>query len=260
MVLEILGHPPIIFDLGTGLRFFGLTRPVGEPFRGTALLTHLHWDHVQGIPFFAPLLREGSHLDVYGPPQDRGSLEDAIRSFIGPPYFPVGIDDLPGTLRVHEMLEDKLDSGGVSIRSAPVPHTGLTLGFRIEYGGLTVVYVTDHQEPVDAPTFVDPQVLDLCRGADVLIHDAQFTRPEFEAKSTWGHCTYEYAVEVAAQADVGTLVLFHHDPEHGDDDMRRIEAISADLGAARGLGRVVAAAEGMVMDVGAEAEQVVAAG
>lgn len=260
MVLEIEGRRPIIFDLGTGLRFFGLTRPASEPFHGTALLTHLHWDHVQGIPFFTPLLRDGSHLDVYGPPQEGSSLEAAIRSFIGPPYFPVGIDDLPGTLEFHETLDGTFEVDGVTVRAATVPHTGLTLGFRVDHGGRSVVYVTDHQQPVDDPTFVDPRVLELCRGADVLIHDAQFTQSEFDAKSTWGHCTYEYAVEVAAQAGVRTLVLFHHDPEHGDDEMSRIESVSAELGARRGLVRVVAAAEGMRIDVAAEAERIRAAG
>lgn len=259
-MVEIDGHPPIIFDLGTGLRFFGLTRPTDVPFVGTALLTHLHWDHVQGIPFFTPLLREGSHLDVYGPPQDGSSLEGAIRSFIGPPYFPVGIDDLPGTLRFHEILEDVVDLEGIVVRSASVPHTGLTLGFRVEHQGLSVVYVTDHQQPDVDSTDVDPGVLELCRDADVLIHDAQFTRPEFEAKSTWGHCTYEYAVEVAAQAGARTLVLFHHDPEHDDDELGRIEAVSAELGLRRGLRRVVAAAEGMSIDVMAEAERESVAG
>lgn len=259
-MVEVDGRQPIIFDMGTGLRFFGLTRPVDEPFHGTALLTHLHWDHVQGIPFFTPLLREGSHLDVYGPPQEGSSLEGAIRSFIGPPYFPVGIDDLPGSLEFHELLVDTIDIEGITVRSVPVPHTGLTLGFRVEFEGRSVVYVTDHQQPDIDSTYVDPDVLDLCRNADVLIHDAQFTRPEFEAKSTWGHCTYEYAVEVAAQSGARTLVLFHHDPEHADAELRRIEAISADLGARRGLQRVVAAAEGMSIDVSRESEQESVAG
>ena len=249
VVVEVEGRAPMLLDLGTGLRFFGLTWPADRPFRGTALVTHLHWDHVQGIPFFGPLLREGSSLDFYGPPQEDASLETTVRKFISPPYFPVGIDDLPGEITFHEMLSDTVVIDGVSVTSAPVPHCGLTLGYRIEYEGASVVYVSDHQQPGIDSTEVDPAVLELCRGAGVLIHDAQYDRADFMVKSTWGHCTHEYAVEVAAQAGVDTLVLFHHDPSHGDAKIDQTVRESQDLAFRRGVRRVIAASEGMRLEV-----------
>lgn len=198
------------------------------------------------------MLREGASLDLYGPVQEDGSLEEAVRSFINPPYFPVAIDDLPGRITFHEMLHDTVDLDGVRVTSAPIPHCGTTLGFRIEHQGRSVVYVSDHQQPALDSTDVAPEVLDLARGADVLVHDAQFNRVDFTVKSTWGHCTHEYAVEVAAQAGVDTLVLFHHDPGHDDDEVTRTAEVSAQLAAARGVRRVLAAAEGMRISLGTE--------
>lgn len=259
-MVRVGDRAPIILDLGTGLRFFGLTLPDNEPFEGTALLSHLHWDHVQGIPFFTPLLREGSSLDLYGPVQDDGTLEQAIRGFIHPPYFPVGIDDLPGRVTFHEMLRDTVDIDGVTVTSAPVPHCGTTLGFRIEHEGRSIVYMSDHQQPSIDSTFVAADVLDLARGADVLIHDAQFNRNDFEAKATWGHCTHEYAVEVAAQAGVDTLVLFHHDPSHDDDEISHTVDVASGLAARRGVRRVLAAAEGMRISLDTDSTDSHAAG
>lgn len=246
---------PIVVDLGTGLRFFGLTWPESVPFRASALLSHLHWDHVQGIPFFTPLLRPGSRLDLYGPAQDGHSLEDAVRKFISPPYFPVGIDELPGEIHFHELLDGEVVIEGTTVTSAQVPHCGRTLGFRLERDGTTMAYVSDHQQPLHDSTFVDPAVLELCRGVDVLVHDAQFARDDFELKSTWGHCTYEYAVEVAAQSGASTLVLFHHDPSHSDSQIDSIAAHARELGIERGV-RVVAAREGLRMDTRAAGPKV----
>jgi ribonuclease BN (tRNA processing enzyme) len=125
-----------------------------------------------------------------------------------------------------------------------VPHCGPSIGYRIEVGGTVIVYVSDHQEPVGRPDVVDPAVLELCRAADVLIHDGQYTRDEFELRPDWGHCTLSYAVEVAAQAGVDQLVLFHHDPGHDDDRLDELTEATAKEGAGR-VGSVIAAYEGL---------------
>lgn len=244
-------HRPIVFDLGTGLRFFGLTQPLDGTFSGVALVSHLHWDHVQGLPFFTPVLRAGAVLDLHVPAQAGGrSVEEVVGTFLSPPYFPIGIDDLPGTITFTEvhpgtfMLDDDTE-----VRAAWVPHIGPTIGYRVTRGGVSVAYISDHQQPGCYSTFVDPAVIELCRGVDLLIHDAQYTDEEFAARPHWGHCTIDYAIEVAAQSEVRRLALFHHDPLHHDDlidaELRRVTPLAAE----RGISEVVAASEGLSLSL-----------
>lgn len=258
--LTVPGHDPLLFDLGTGLRYFGNSVPSGRPFRGTCLLSHYHWDHVQGLPFFTPLLRPGSHLDVYGPVSGDVSAADAMNDAIRPPRFPVTLDQLPGTVAFHDV--DRLAPGddGFVIESAEagvppievlareVPHTDRTAGYRVTWNGRTVTYLSDHQQPVDGSFTVSDGALQLCEGADVLIHDAQFTTAEFSRRADWGHSTVEYAVWVAATTSVKTLVLFHHDPMHHDDLIDVLAANAAACAGPAGV-EVVAAHEGLVLFV-----------
>jgi phosphoribosyl 1,2-cyclic phosphodiesterase len=251
VVIEGAAHDPIVLDLGTGLRFFGLNRPFDEPFRGTALVTHLHWDHVQGLPFFSPLLVPGAHLDLYAPAQDGSRLEDAVRSFLSPPYFPVCIDDLPGEIVFHDTEPGTFDVRGATITAAWVPHVGPTLGYRVEVGDASIAYLSDHQQPGLGSTEVAPDVLKLCEDVDVVIHDAQFDDLEFSMRSDWGHCTVDYAVEVAAQAGARTLVLFHHDPAHTDVRVDELLEHARDVAAERGVAEVIAASEGLTLSLDA---------
>lgn len=221
VVLRVVDEDPILFDLGTGLRVFGTTQPTDGTFRGTALVTHIHWDHVQGLPFFPPVDRVGARLDIYGPAHEQGSLEEVFSGFMRPPYFPVQFSDLRGQFIFHTNDEADLAIGNAKVRVRPVPHTGPTVGYRVEWDGATVTYISDHQAPLDLATVADG-VLELAEGADVLIHDAQYTPEEFAEKAHWGHCTVGYAIAVARQAGVKTVVLFHHDPGHNDDDLDAI--------------------------------------
>lgn len=241
-----------MLDLGTGLRFFGMTVPSDQPFRGTALVSHLHWDHVQGIPFFRPILCEGARLDVFGPRQGDISLEQAVKVFVEPPYFPVGLEELPGEFRFTEVEHDVIEIDGAIVTVAPVPHRGPTVGYRVESQGVVIVYVSDHQQPAPDSTEVSAEVLALCADADLLIHDAQFDAEEFLERSDWGHCTVDYAVEVARQAGVKRLALFHHDPGHGDDRVDELLLHAQQLDAASGLVEIVAAAEGLTLSFGAD--------
>lgn len=244
VTIEAPGIDPIVFDLGTGLRFFGETREATEPFRGLALVTHLHWDHVQGLPFFTPLHREGSSLEVRGR-SGCGSLEESFRTFMKPPFFPVGPDDLMGDITFHDMADEEVSWGRAKIIARDVPHTGPTNGYRVEIDGLVIAYVSDHQQPDDATSVAD-SVIELCRGADLLIHDAQFERHEFAQKADWGHCTVEYAVNVAEQAGARRLALFHHDPSHTDDIVDRLVWDARQAVAAEDL-EVFAAGEGVTV-------------
>ena len=249
VVLEAPDEDPLILDLGTGLRFFGITRKSGDPFRGTALVSHLHWDHVQGLPFFAPVLAVGAALDIFAPSENDRSARAAFDTFMAPPFFPVGIDALPGKIRVMDMPGHRFAVGGWEVEARMVPHVGKTFGFRISKGGRSVAYIPDHQQPGSRATHVDPEVLALCAGVDLLIHDAQFDDDEFELKSDWGHCTVAYAVRVAAEAGAKSLALFHHDPSHTDARIDDLHAGARALGTRIGMFDIIAAAEGMAISL-----------
>jgi phosphoribosyl 1,2-cyclic phosphodiesterase len=247
--IDAPGEQPLLLDMGTGLRYYGKQVPPDELFQGNCLLTHLHWDHVQGLPFFTPLLREGSSLDVYGPAQDDGRTLDEVVSFtIRPPLFPVSVDELPGSVRFHDTADTEFSIGGFNVMSRLIPHLGPTLGFRVEYQGRSVAYLSDHQQPFDGSYAADPGALELVEGVDLLIHDAQYTQPEFNLKATWGHCTIDYAVWLATQARAKRLALFHHDPSRRDDDLDALLRCAAEVGARRGV-EVIAASEGLVVDL-----------
>lgn len=247
VVVDNDGYPPIVLDLGTGLRFFGLEGNHPHPFNATALVSHLHWDHVQGIPFFGPLLTDESSLDLYGPVQESGSLEATVRGFLSPPYFPVGIDDLPGQLNFHEVTPGSFEVPGATVRASWVPHVGPTLGYRIDCADASIAYVSDHQQPGTGSRKVDPAVLELCEGVDLLIHDAQYDEFEFSMRSDWGHCTVAYAVEVAARCGAGTLALFHHDPSHSDTRIDELVGDATRIGERLGVHDVVGASEGLTI-------------
>lgn len=250
VAVRVPGHGPLFFDLGTGARYLGADQPPGEVFRGTCLLSHLHWDHTQGLPFFTPLHTVGAELDIYAPAQDDGrTVTEVINQVIRPPLFPVTIDQLPGTVRFHDTSDTEFHVGDVKVTARLVPHIGPTLGYRLEWQGLSVAYLSDHQQPHDGSFSVSDGAREIAEGADLLIHDSQYTNHEFEAKSTWGHCTIDYALWLAEHCHVRTLALFHHDPTRTDamlDEVRRCALVAGE----RGGFSVFAASEGLTVDVG----------
>ena len=250
VVLDVPGGEPIIFDLGTGLRFYGVDERCGSgPFRATALVSHLHWDHVQGLPFFAPLHCTDTRLDVYGPSEEGSTLEQSFDVFMTPPFFPICYREWAGRVSLNDVPEGSFDVGPARVTARSVPHVGRTFGYRVDWNGLSVGYISDHQQPIDDPTRVDSQVLALADGVDLLIHDAQFTAEEFAERPHWGHCTVDYAIEVAHQAGVGELVLFHHDPAHDDDHVDRLLAEARDRSVGLDVDHVSAAVEGRTISL-----------
>lgn len=240
--LRVDGAAPLLVDLGTGVRYAldGGDEPRAHV--GACLLTHLHWDHTQGLPFLAALRHPGTVLDVYAPrPEDGMGLEDAFAAKIRPPQFPIHLREFPGTVRFHEVGDDDFDAHGWRVTSRLVPHRGPTLGFRVERAGASVAYLSDHQQPTGEYALTRGARL-LAQGADLLIHDAQFTPAEWADKVDWGHSTVEYAMWVAETASVRRLALFHHDPARTDDDIDAIAARLALVARTRGF-EVFAAAE-----------------
>lgn len=248
VVVEAPGEPDLMFDLGTGARSRGLAIDAEHrPFRGACLVSHLHWDHIQGLPFFSPLRHPESELIVYAPDQGDGpGPADVMAATIRPPLFPIGLHEFSGRVEVRA-APPSMELGGYRVRSAPVPHCGPTNGYRVEWGDRSVAYVSDHQQPANPLTVAD-DVAELCAGVDLLIHDAQYTPTEYRMKQDWGHCTVEYAVWLAAHVGAKRLALYHHDPDRDDDHLDHLLTMAVACGGSMGVD-VFAAAEGLTVDV-----------
>ena len=249
VVLEAPGEQPLLLDLGTGVRYFGKTQPLDGSFHGNCLLSHLHWDHIQGLPFFTPVLCSGADLDVYAPaPGDGRSVDDVFRATICPPLFPLRIDQYEGEVRFRDTDEGRFRIGGFDVLAREIPHVGRTFGYRVEFAGRSVAYLPDHQQPVDGSFAVSDAALELVEGVDLLIHDSQYTVAEFAKKATWGHCMYEYALWLAGHAKVGQLAMFHHDPNRTDDALDELARCGSSVAAPCGFA-VHVAREGLVVEL-----------
>lgn len=228
-----------ILDCGTGARPLGTALMAHQPpsIAVTILLSHTHWDHIQGFPFFAPLFVPGNRITVCGPEGSRRSLRDVLSGQMEFTYFPIEIEQLPAHITFRELAEGVHEIGGTRIVAQYLNHPAMTLGYRIEADGAAVVYLCDHEPFSDTlwsgnlrPRHVQSIVHDGDRrhaqfmaGADLVLHDAQYTPEEYASKKTWGHSTYEYAVALATATGVHQLALTHHDPAHDDTSVARIE-------------------------------------
>ncbi|MDQ3036981.1 MAG: MBL fold metallo-hydrolase, partial [Myxococcota bacterium] len=249
------GDRVIVLDAGTGLRGLG-DRLAREGVRSVhLLLSHLHWDHIQGLPFFAPAWMPGTRVDIFGAPSTSTpglSLEQSIAQQMMPPHFPVRLADMRAEIGFAE-IEPGASAvlGDVTLRAARLRHPGGVLGWRIEHGGRSVVYATDTEHDASGPeSCPDPHLVALARGADVLIYDAMYTEDEYAGRSGpskvgWGHSTWEAGVAVADAAGVAQLVLFHHDPMRDD---AAVEAIEREADARRP--GTIAAREGLELALG----------
>jgi phosphoribosyl 1,2-cyclic phosphodiesterase len=211
----------ILLDAGTGLRELGRARMRHKrAVEATLLLSHLHWDHIQGLPFFGPLYDPATRLAICGPGAAELGLPETLLAQMSAPVFPVRWTDLPADIE-HRTVRagSRFAAAGARIRCARLNHPGGVMAYRIDHGGRSVVYATD-TEPYRC---VDPALVRLAEGADVLIHDAQYTPEEYPSRVGWGHSTWEDAVETALAAGVGKLVLFHHDPDRSDAAVEAIE-------------------------------------
>src|SRR5207247_711564 len=247
----------IVLDGGTGGRGAGLplVRTMPQPMRLHLFIGHTHWDHIQGIPFFIPAFLPGAELNIYAPRGFQRSLEEAMSGQMEYSYFPVKLRELRSRIHYTELDEGLFRVGEVRVETQYLNHTGPTIGYRLSSGGATVAHLTDHEPFWSLPGRVsqhpgDERHIAFMRGADLVIHDAQYTEEEYRGKVGWGHRSLEYAVDVALAAGVARLVLFHHDPQHDDPAMERIESHARVRATAHGSGLdVLAAREGLELEV-----------
>ncbi|MFE1597802.1 MBL fold metallo-hydrolase [Methylobacterium sp. ID0610] len=245
----------VILDMGTGAYALGRElAATGEPLRGHVLITHTHWDHIQGVPFFAPFFVPGNEWDIYAPRGLGASLRETLSGQMQYSYFPVALEQLGATIRYHDLVEGELTlEDDVAVETHYLNHPALTLGYRLTADGATVVYALDHEpfcagaaEGTGALEGEDRRHAGFLRGADLAIHDAQYVAAEYPAKIGWGHSTIEYACRVAREAGAARLALMHHDPDRDDDALDALVARyrTGDLD-------LFAAAEGQTIDLSA---------
>lgn len=242
----------LVLDAGTGVRRLAATIPESVR-RVDILLTHLHMDHIQGLGFFAPLYRPDLEVHIWGPGSATLRLKARLMRYLSPPLFPVSLSELPCKLTFHEVPCDEVDIGEFRVTSALVCHPGPTVGYRIaEAGGAVSTYLPDHEPALGSLRFPClPRAWTsggaLAAGADLLIHDGQYSAAEYRGHCGWGHSSLAHTLDFGTLTEVKQLVPFHHDPSHSDIDLDRLMAEAIE--AAKPVYQVTPGTEGAIFEL-----------
>ena len=235
--LRLSNNGLIIFDAGTGIRNLGEKLiETGESINAYLLVSHPHWDHIQGFPFFKPAFISGNELTIVGGETEKVSLKKMIADQMNKIYFPIQLNELKATIKFRRVEEETFEVFGAQVQTIFVNHPSFAIGYRVSHQGKSIVYISDN-EPFDrtsheamrnveqvivdkyskVPGDPNSRIFDFVQGADLLIHDATYTPEEYVDRVGWGHSHYLFALNVAAEGNVKNLVLFHHDPAHDDE-------------------------------------------
>ena len=250
----------IILDAGTGLRELGrslIQRANGAPIEGDIFLTHAHWDHIQGLPFFGPIFQRGNHFTIWGSKNLETSIDRVVRDQMSPVVFPVTFEEIDATIDFRGLAEERCEANGYEVRAFPVRHPGGALGYRFTErngDGRALVYISDNElnptAKYDAAPHWRRQLVEFVHRARLLVHDTTYTVEEYDHHRGWGHSTYEDALDLALEAEAEQLVFFHHKPERSDDEVdRRVEECRATVKRRGGRLEIIAAAEGLTLQV-----------
>ncbi len=214
----------IIIDAGTGIRKLGNRLIQEGRYRINLLLTHAHWDHLSGFPFFKPIYRKESRINVYGPQPTQDSVKRIISKTMSPPYFPIKLEDISADISFSAMGNDSFTIGSVSISTIPLSHPNQGVGYRFEEDGVAFVFLTDNELTHRHPTGLEySDYTEFATGADLLFHDAEFTSEEYRHTKGWGHSVYTDTLNLALEAGVKRLGLFHHNQDRTDQEVDTIQ-------------------------------------
>ena len=248
------GEDIIILDAGTGLRLLGqslLKEFKGRPLNLTLLITHTHWDHIQGLPFFAPIYDERCRLRILGCKGSRKGLVNALTGQMESTYFPVPFAKLPSNIEIEELKNFNFDIGPVDVRAQRANHPGMCVGYRLFSPDGLIVFFPDTEPRAGGD---DREMIEFIRDADVLILDSQYDSAEYQTHNGWGHGCVDDSVALALAANVKKLYLFHHDPAHDDKKIDALVRHARRLVAkAGGKLKVEAAREGLTIQLGGKA-------
>jgi phosphoribosyl 1,2-cyclic phosphodiesterase len=261
------GQDIMIFDAGTGIRELGLTliqESLGEPLTVHLFISHTHWDHIQGFPFFVPAYEGTTTLHVYGSPGQGRSLEKLLTGQMDPDYFPVAFGDLESALEIHEYRGTDFTVGDATISAMYLNHPGMCLGYRVQHQDRTLVYATDHEpyrstlphvgqrgeEGWEFGQVLDEEIVRFAANADLYIGEAQYTDEEYRGRVGWGHSSLSATVGVALKAGAKSLAIYHHDPMHSDEVISEmLNKAKRLIAGQRSTLHCFAAAEGLVVEL-----------
>lgn len=215
----------IIIDAGTGIRALGNKLLLGDNRDINLLLTHAHWDHLSGFPFFKPIYRKDFNIKVYGPQTTQDSLKSIISKTMSSPYFPIELEDISASISFRGMGHKNYSIGSVNIATIPLSHPNKGVGYRLEEDGRSFVFLTDNELTHRHPFGLGyDYYVSFARNADLLFHDAEYSREEYKDTKGWGHSVYADTVNLALDAGVKNLGLFHHNQDRIDKEIDDIEA------------------------------------
>lgn len=219
----ILDDKIFIIDSGTGIRKLGEDLIKRGMFDINIFITHTHWDHIQGFPFFAPIYLLEANINIFGYTNSYKQLKDIFASQMSYEYFPVNFSDLKSQINFIEISDNQCEIDGYKIKIIKTNHPLFTIGLRVEGDKVAFVFITDNELNQEKPSTSKEEFIKFCSGATYLIHDAQFTEEEYKKRNGWGHSTFEQAIALARDADVKNLGFFHHNPGRRDDELKEIE-------------------------------------
>lgn len=244
----------LILDAGTGIRRLGNEIVSLSPMRLTLCLTHYHWDHIQGLPFFKPLYVAGNRVEIHGPAEDDTALAEKIRGEMGGDYFPVSLEAFMASVRFVAVGEYSFETVGIPVKALFTFHPGRTLAYRVDYGGRSVVYAPDNElspDTLHGRLFGEARrFARFAAGASLLIHDATYSASRYRDKQGWGHSSPQAVAHLAAHAHVERVLLFHHEPDNSDAAIAALQEEFARTAAALGVTiPAEPAAEGMTIEL-----------